>query len=201
MITKRLFDLAVALIGLLLLLPVFLGVALTIRFDSPGPVFFRQERVGRNGRTFHIHKFRTMAVGADTKGLQITVGEDSRITRVGYWLRRYKLDELPQLIDVLVGTMSLVGPRPEVPKYMACYPTEVRKVILSVRPGITDQASIEFRQEADLLANSADPEKEYIEKILPIKLAYHERYVRERSFLGDVSIIVRTIRAVWIPSV
>lgn len=197
MIAKRVLDVTVASLGLLLLLPIFLGLALAIRLDSPGPVFFRQERVGRGGRPFRIHKFRTMTVDAELKGLQITVGDDARITRVGRWLRRYKLDELPQLIDVLIGDMSLVGPRPEVLRYVTCYPAEVRKVVLSVRPGITDPASIEFRQEADMLAAAADPEREYIERILPIKLALYERYIQHRSFWGDIAIIARTIFAIF----
>jgi lipopolysaccharide/colanic/teichoic acid biosynthesis glycosyltransferase len=199
MIAKRAFDIVVAWLGLILLLPVLLGIALVIQLDSPGPVFFRQERIGRGGRPFRIHKFRTMEVDADRQGPPITVGADVRVTASGQWLRRHKLDELPQLIDVLVGDMSLVGPRPEVPRYVACYPPGVREAVLSVRPGITDLASIEFRQEADLLAIADDPERAYIEKILPIKTAYYERYVRERTFFGDVAIIVKTIRAVFIP--
>ena len=147
-----------------------LVVAALIRWDSPGPVFFRQERVGRFGRPFRIHKFRTMRVNAEQAG-QLTVGADVRITRIGAFLRAHRLDELPQLIDVFLGDMSLVGPRPEVPRYVAHYPAALRDVVLSVRPGITDPASLRFRNESEQLAAAADPEREYIEVILPAKLA------------------------------
>jgi lipopolysaccharide/colanic/teichoic acid biosynthesis glycosyltransferase len=143
-------------------------VALWIKLDSPGPVFFRQERIGRFGVPFRIHKFRTMTHGA--VGAQITVGADARITRAGAWLRRTKLDELPQLIDVLRGAMSLVGPRPEVPRYVAMYPQGLRDKVLSVRPGITDVASLEYRDEGELLARAADPEREYVSVVMPAKL-------------------------------
>lgn len=196
MITKRAFDLLASALGLLLLAPLLLGVALLIKLDSSGPVFFRQERVGRAGRLFRIRKFRTMWVNAEGQGLQITVGEDARITRVGRWLRASKVDELPQLIDVLQGHMSLVGPRPEVPRYVALYPATTRELVLSVRPGITDLASLEYRHESRLLAQATDPEREYREVILPAKLALAERYVRERSFWGDVWLIARTLGVV-----
>ncbi|MBI5138133.1 MAG: sugar transferase [Nitrospirae bacterium] len=194
---KRVMDVSLAFLGLVMLSPLLSLVALAIRLDSPGPVFFRQERVGRHGQIFRIHKFRTMVVDADRKGLLISVKEDGRVTRAGRWLRRYKLDELPQLIDVLLGHMSLVGPRPEVPRYVLCYPPEVRKVVLSVRPGITDLASIEYRQEAEMLTDASDPETEYIQRILPVKLSHYEQYVRTRSFLGDMVIIARTVRVVF----
>lgn len=197
MIAKRVMDVSLAFLGLVMLSPLLSLVALAIRLDSPGPVFFRQERVGRHGQIFRIHKFRTMVVDADRKGLLISVKEDGRVTRAGRWLRRYKLDELPQLIDVLLGHMSLVGPRPEVPRYVLCYPPEVRKVVLSVRPGITDLASIEYRQEAEMLTDASDPETEYIQRILPVKLSHYEQYVRTRSFLGDMVIIARTVRVVF----
>lgn len=197
MIAKRLFDLVFSLTGLLLLSPVLLLIAILIKLDSPGPVFFRQVRVGRGNVPFRIHKFRTMQSAIDTSGLQLTVGADPRITRTGRWLRKYKLDELPQLIDVLQGSMSLVGPRPEVPKYVEYYSREQKDIVLSVRPGITDNASIEYRDENDILAESDNPEQDYIEKILPVKLGYYLRYVAERSMIGDIAIILRTVRAIF----
>jgi len=196
-IAKRLFDLVFSLTGLLLLSPVLLLIAILIKLDSPGPVFFRQVRVGRGNVPFRIHKFRTMQSAIDTSGLQLTVGADPRITRTGRWLRKYKLDELPQLIDVLQGSMSLVGPRPEVPKYVEYYSREQKDIVLSVRPGITDNASIEYRDENDILAESDNPEQDYIEKILPVKLGYYLRYVAERSMIGDIAIILRTVRAIF----
>jgi lipopolysaccharide/colanic/teichoic acid biosynthesis glycosyltransferase len=190
---KRLFDLLCAGLGLFLLLPLLLLLAVWIKLDSRGPIFFRQERVGRHGRPFLIHKFRSMQVGAPARGLQITVGADPRITRAGRFLRASKLDELPQLWDVLRGAMSLVGPRPEVPKYVALYPEELRRVVLSVRPGITDLASLEYRDESALLAAAADPEREYMEVVLPAKLALSARYVREASLGGDLRLIAGTL--------
>lgn len=197
MIAKRVFDLCASLSGLVLLSPLFLLIAISIKLDSSGPVFFRQTRVGRLGEPFRIHKFRTMATDAPARGLQLTVGADPRITRTGCWLRKYKLDELPQLIDVVRGKMSLVGPRPEVPKYVEHYPPDVRQVVLSVRPGITDNASIEYRDENEVLAKSDDPEREYIEKVMPVKLEYYLRYVEERSMPGDLAIILRTFGAIF----
>ncbi len=189
------FDLLVAGCGLLLLGPLFLLVALAVKADTPGPVFFRQERVGRHGRLFRIHKFRTMRHGAP--GATITVGADPRITRVGSWLRRAKLDELPQLIDVLAGSMSLVGPRPELPRYVALYPSALRDKVLSVRPGITDPASIAYRDESEQLARAADPEHEYLHVVLPRKLRLAEAYVERASLVGDIGIILRTLAVVW----
>jgi lipopolysaccharide/colanic/teichoic acid biosynthesis glycosyltransferase len=196
LIVKRLFDLVASGLGLLLLAPMLLAIALAIKLESPGPVFFRQERVGRFGKPFRIHKFRTMVTDAERRGLQITVGADARVTRVGGVLRKYKLDELAQLIDVFVGDMSLVGPRPEVPRYVACYPADVRAIVLSVPPGITDWASIEFKEENAMLGGAVDAERAYIEEILPIKLGYYVRYVRERSFMMDVRVIFATLAAV-----
>lgn len=193
---KRLFDWIVSSVGLLLLSPLFLLLAVWIKLDSPGPVFFRQERVGQAGRLFHIHKFRSMVIDAERRGLQITVGVDVRVTRVGQWLRKYKLDELPQLLDVWLGYMSLVGPRPEVPYYVECYPEDVRDLVLSVRPGITDHASIEFKDENLILGRATDPQKAYIAEILPIKLAYYIEYVNSRSFSGDITLILKTLRAI-----
>ncbi len=194
--SKRLFDILLSSLGLLVLAPVLLLIALAVKLDSPGPVFFRQERVGRFGAPFRIHKFRTMCHDQGGKGLQITVGADSRITRVGGFLRRSKLDELPQLIDVWVGSMSLVGPRPEVPRYVAHYPAAMRDKVLSVRPGITDIASIEYRDESSVLAQAADPEQAYIHEVLPHKLALAASYVDQASVWMDVRLIWRTIMAI-----
>ena len=194
--SKRLFDLVLSSLGLLLLGPALLLIALLIKLDSSGPVFFRQERVGRFGKPFRIHKFRTMRHHNGAPGLQITVGADARITRVGGVLRGSKLDELPQLIDVWVGTMSLVGPRPEVPRYVAHYPAALRDKVLSVRPGITDIASIEYRDESAVLALAADPEQAYIHEVLPHKLALAASYVDQASVWMDVKLICRTIKAI-----
>ena len=193
--SKRLFDVGAAGCGLVLLAPALLALALWIRFDSPGPALFRQRRVGRYGRHFAIYKFRTMADHPDG-GRQLTVGQDPRITRAGRFLRRTKLDELPQLLNVLEGTMSLVGPRPEVPRYVDRYPPAVRETVLSVAPGITDLAAILYKDENDILGRAQDPERAYIETILPVKLEYYQRYVRERSFWLDVRIIFRTLAAI-----
>jgi lipopolysaccharide/colanic/teichoic acid biosynthesis glycosyltransferase len=160
---KRLFDIALAALLFALLLPLFAAISLWIALDSRGGVFFRQHRVGRNGALFRIHKFRTMVVDAPARGPAVTAGNDRRITRAGQFLRRYKLDELPQLIDVLAGHMSLVGPRPEVPQYVALYPPATRELILSIRPGITDEASILFRDESELLSACADPHTTYVQ--------------------------------------
>jgi lipopolysaccharide/colanic/teichoic acid biosynthesis glycosyltransferase len=193
---KRGLDIVSAALGLLLLWPVFLAIALAIKIDSPGPVFFRQERIGRHGRPFRIFKFRTMHVHEASTVRQFTTAGDPRITRVGAWLRATKLDELAQLVDVLRGTMSLVGPRPEVPRYVALYPADMRAKVLSVRPGITDPASIAYRDEAALLARAADPEREYIDVILPAKLRYANQYVDSMSLSTDLSLIAATLKAV-----
>jgi lipopolysaccharide/colanic/teichoic acid biosynthesis glycosyltransferase len=197
MLAKRLFDVIVAALGLLLLSPLLIAIALWIKLDSPGPVFFRQERVGRGGALFRIHKFRSMRADAPLAGSQLTVGADPRITRAGQLLRRTKLDELPQLIDVLAGSMSLVGPRPEVPRYVALYPAALRDKVLSVRPGITDPASIEYRDESALLARAADPERVYIEQIMPAKLRCAASYVDRMSLANDVRLIGATLRSLW----
>ncbi|MBH2014915.1 MAG: sugar transferase [Burkholderiales bacterium] len=193
---KRLFDLLLSSIGLLLLAPVLLLIAALIKLDSPGPVMFRQERVGRFGRPFHIHKFRTMQHAPAGQGPLITVGADRRITRVGAVLRQTKLDELPQLLDVWRGAMSLVGPRPEVPRYVAHYPQALRDKVLSVRPGITDIASIEYRDEGAVLARAADPERAYIHEVLPHKLALAAQYVERSSVWLDAWLIARTVWAI-----
>ncbi|NCT83538.1 MAG: sugar transferase [Comamonadaceae bacterium] len=187
---KRLFDILAAALGLLLLAPLLLLVALWVRLDSPGPALFRQTRVGRFGVPFTIHKFRTMRVAP---GAAITVGADPRITRAGRVLRQTKLDELPQLWDVLRGVMSLVGPRPELPKYVALYPAGLRERVLAVRPGITDPASLAFSHEAELLAAAADPEREYREVILPAKLRLSADYAATASLAADLRLIWITL--------
>ena len=191
---KRLFDLLGAAVALLLLSPLLLVVAVVIKLDAPGPVFFRQERVGRFGRPFRIHKFRTMVVDAPQRGLALTVGADPRITRSGAWLRRTRLDELPQLMDVLAGHMSLVGPRPEVPRYVQHYPPALRERALAVRPGITDPSSLDFLDEGELLAAAADPEREYIDRILPRKLQAAADYAARATLWTDLRVIARTVR-------
>jgi lipopolysaccharide/colanic/teichoic acid biosynthesis glycosyltransferase len=186
----------VSALGLLLLAPLLGVIAICIKLEDPTqPVFYRQKRAGRFGNHFRIHKFRTMRGNADKLGPTLTIGTDPRVTRVGTWLRRHKLDELPQLWDVLLGDMSLVGPRPEVPRYVAYYPPELRDVVLSVRPGITDVASIVFRDESALLGRSSNPEVTYLELVLPAKLRENAQYVRENSLRGDVVIIARTLVA------
>ncbi|MHB9315021.1 sugar transferase [Fusobacterium polymorphum] len=191
---KRIFDIILSLFGLMILFPFMLIIAILIKLDSKGPVFFKQIRVTKNGREFKIFKYRTMRVGSD-KYSQITVGKDNRITKIGAFLRKYKLDEIPQLINVLLGDMSLVGPRPEVPKYVALY-TKEQKEILKVRAGITDYASIEFSDENDLLASEEDPEKAYIEKIMPKKIELNKKYLSEISILTDIKIILLTIKKI-----
>jgi len=191
-VVKRLFDLAVASLALLLLAPLLAGVAIAVKLDTPGPVFYRQVRVGRGGREFRIHKFRTMTHDPADRGPQLTVGADARITRVGAFLRHSKWDELAQLIDVWRGDMSIVGPRPEVPRYVALYPADLREQVLSVRPGITDDCSLDFRDEGTLLAQSADPERTYVDQILPIKLRLQARYVAQAGVRTDLRILART---------
>ena len=192
---KRAMDIVISGAALFVLWPVLLVIAATIRIDDPGPVFYRQVRVGKDGKEFRIFKFRTMIADADKKGLAITVGRDSRITRVGGFLRKTKLDELAQLLNVFIGEMSFVGPRPEVPKYVKLYTPYQRQVLL-VRPGITDYASIAYRNENDLLGMSDDPEKMYIEEIMPAKIELNMKYLQEISPLADLRLIVSTIVAV-----
>ena len=189
---KRLFDIAAALCGLALCGLPLLAIALWVRLDSPGPVFFRQVRVGRHGRLFRIHKFRTMRVDAEAQGPQLTIGVDPRITRAGHFIRAHRLDELAQLIDVLKGDMSIVGPRPDVPRYVDMYPADLRARVLAVRPGITDPASLTYRNEADLLAGAADPERLYCDEILPAKLGLSADYAGRATFWSDLRIIWRT---------
>jgi lipopolysaccharide/colanic/teichoic acid biosynthesis glycosyltransferase len=189
---KRLFDSVCAFTGLVLLAPLLVVIAICILLESKGGVFYRQIRVGRYGNEFHLYKFRTMQPDADKKGLLTVGGRDPRITAVGYYLRKFKLDELPQLLNVLNGSMSLVGPRPEVKKYVDLYTAEQRKV-LDVRPGITDYASLEYFSENDLLARSDNPEKTYITEIMPAKLELNKKYIKEAGLVTDLSIIFRTI--------
>ena len=191
--TKRAFDVVCAALTLLLLWPLLLLLALWIKLDSPGPVLFRQERVGRHGVLFRIHKFRTMAVDAPTRGPQLTLNADARVTGVGRRLRQYRLDELPQLIDVLRGRMSLVGPRPEVPHFVAHYPEALRVAVLAVRPGLTDPAAIAHLDEAALLAGATDPEQTYIERILPAKLCMQAEYSSRATLLSDLGVLVQTL--------
>ena len=195
LVLKRLMDIAVSGGALLVLWPVLLLIALAIKIDDPGPVFYRQVRVGKGGKTFRIFKFRTMVVDADKKGLAITVGRDSRITRMGAFLRKTKLDELAQLLNVFTGEMSFVGPRPEVPKYVDMYTPYQRQVLL-VRPGITDYASIAYRNENDLLEGAEDPERMYIDVIMPDKIELNMKYLREISPIADIRLIFKTIVAV-----
>jgi lipopolysaccharide/colanic/teichoic acid biosynthesis glycosyltransferase len=190
---KRAFDVSASLAGLVVLSPLLAVAAIVIRAESPGPALFLQERVGRYGRSFRIIKLRTMRAAQPGETRQITVGADPRITRFGRFLRRTKLDELPQLINVLKGEMSLVGPRPEVPRYVERYSPENRAILLSVRPGMTDFAAIEFSDEAELLASAADPDTAYVEEIMPQKFALYKRYVEDRSFLLDLTLIFRTV--------
>lgn len=192
---KRAMDIVLSAGGIAVLSPVLLLIALAIVIDSRGGVFYRQVRVGRNGREFRIFKFRTMVSDADKRGLLITVGADSRITRVGKILRKTKLDELAQLFNVLKGDMSFVGPRPEVPRYVAMYTPAQRNVLL-VRPGITDYASVAYRDENDLLAGADDPERVYIEEIMPAKLELNRQYLSQIGVLTDLKLIFSTVIAV-----
>ena len=193
---KRIFDLLCSGFGILILSPFLLVVAIWIKIDSVGPIFFVQKRVGKNGIAFGVYKFRTMVVDAESKGLKITVGKDPRITNSGHFLRKTKLDELAQLFNVFGGSMSLVGPRPEVQEYIDVYPDDIREKVLSVKPGITDYASIEFRNENEMLKDSLDPNKTYIEEILPIKQRFYLKYVENQNIFLDVKLIFKTIIAI-----
>lgn len=192
---KRIFDILASGAGLFVLSPVFAIVALWIKFDSCGPVFYRQTRVGRHNKDFGLLKFRSMVVGADKKGLITVGGRDPRVTRSGYFIRKYKLDELPQLVNVFWGHMSLVGPRPEVRKYVDLYTPEQLHV-LDVRPGITDLASIRYRNENELLAQADDPDRYYVEVIMPDKLRINLEYVARHSFWYDLKLIFMTFREI-----
>lgn len=191
-LAKRTLDVFASSVGLVLLAPLLVAIGVAVRATSPGPALFRQPRVGRGARLFRILKFRTMVVGAERRGPAITADGDARVTPLGRWLRRTKLDELPQLINVWLGDMSLVGPRPEVPRYLPCYDANGR-VALSVRPGITDPASLRLRDEEQLLARFCDTERAYIEVLLPLKLDLARDYVARQSILGDLFLIMRTL--------
>jgi lipopolysaccharide/colanic/teichoic acid biosynthesis glycosyltransferase len=193
---KRILDLVGAGAGVALLSPLFLIVALLIKAEDGGPVFFRQERVGYRGRPFRIWKFRTMIPGAEARGLPLTVGRDVRVTRFGAWLRRLRLDELPQLFNVLAGDMTLVGPRPEVPRYVALYSLEQRRV-LELVPGVTDEASIRYLDESALLAAAADPEQMYVDQIFPEKIRYSLTYAARATVWTDLWVIQATVRQLF----
>jgi lipopolysaccharide/colanic/teichoic acid biosynthesis glycosyltransferase len=193
--TKRIFDLVLSLLGLLFLFPILFVISLFIVFDSRGGIFYLQTRVGKDNKDFRLLKFRTMVTGAEKNGL-LTIGEnDQRITRTGKWLRKYKLDELPQLINILKGEMSFVGPRPEVRKYVEQYTPE-QLIVLSVRPGLTDYASIEYMNENEVLSTFSDPEKAYLEKIMPEKLFLNLKYIREQVMITDLKIMIKTIHKI-----
>jgi lipopolysaccharide/colanic/teichoic acid biosynthesis glycosyltransferase len=192
---KRLFDILSSLVGLMLLTPIFILVAFWIKLDSKGSIFFRQERVGLKGKFFRIHKFRTMQMSSEGQG-RLTVGNDNRITKSGHFLRKYKIDELPQLIDVLIGKMSLVGPRPEVKEFIKEYPLEIKDEILSVRPGITDMASIIMVNENEALEKYKDPRKAYIDIVLPIKQKHYLDYINNHNIWLDLKIIFLTFKKI-----
>jgi len=194
-VLKRLFDIICSLVGIIFLFPVFVIIVLAIVINSGFPIFYFQTRVGKNNRDFKLFKFRTMHTDADKKGLLTVGGRDPRVTQVGYYLRKFKLDELPQLFNVLFGSMSLVGPRPEVRKYVDMY-NEEQKRVLEVKPGITDYASLEYINENELLAKSENPEQTYIQEIMPVKLKLNMRYIEETGLLTDLTIITRTVQKI-----
>lgn len=191
-VSKRIFDLIITITGLIILSPLFFLIAIAIKVYDNGPVLYKQKRIGRNGKIFTMVKFRTMVPDADKKGKLITMGSDDRITRVGKILRKYKLDEFPQLFNVLIGEMSLVGPRPEVEKYVKLY-NDDQKRVLNLTPGITDPASLEYFNESELLAEAEEPEELYIQKIMPDKIKINLNYADKASILSDFSIIIKTI--------
>jgi len=195
MIAKRLLDLCISGIALILLIPFFVIISILIKLDSPGPIFFRQVRVGTGFKQFRIFKFRTMLTDAERRGTQVSTSDDPRITRAGWFLRKYKIDELPQLINVIIGDMSLVGPRPEVPRYVKVFRKDYEE-ILTVKPGITDFASLEFKDENELLKASENPEQKYLSEILPAKIDYYRKYLKEQSMYTDVKLILKTIWAI-----
>ncbi len=192
---KRFIDIILSLSGLILLFPFFLLIAVLIKKEDGGSVFFRQVRVGQNGKPFKIYKFRTMVENAERLGVKVTKEDDPRITEIGKFLRKYKIDELPQLINVLKGEMSFVGPRPEVPKYVELFRDDYEE-ILKVKPGITDYASLEYKDENKLLKGVENPEEIYIKEILPVKIKYYKRYIKDISFLTDIKLIIKTIMGI-----
>ena len=196
MSTKRLLDFSAACCGLILLFPLFFMIAILIKLDSRGSVFFRQKRVGLRFKPFSIFKFRTMVTDAEKRGAQVSSGDDPRITRVGRFLRKYKIDELPQLLNVVAGDMSLVGPRPEVPRYVELFRKEYEE-ILQVKPGITDFASLEYKDENELLKGLPNPEETYLEEILPVKIVYYRKYIREQSLGTDLKLIFKTVAGIF----
>lgn len=195
MMTKRSFDIIFSLLALVILLPFIMVISLLVFFSSPGGIFYRQNRVGKNNQDFSLIKFRTMLKGSDKKGLLTTSRLESQITPAGKWLRKYKLDELPQLFNVLAGEMSIVGPRPEVRKYVELYTTDQKKV-LTVKPGLTDYASLKYFNENEILNSCSDPEEAYIRKIMPEKLKLNLRYINEQGMITDLQIIGKTIRRI-----
>jgi lipopolysaccharide/colanic/teichoic acid biosynthesis glycosyltransferase len=196
-VEKRVFDIVISLVGIILLFPFFIILSLWIKLDSKGPVFFTQVRVGRNNKDFRLFKFRTMRMGSEKMGLLTVGGRDPRVTNSGYFIRKYKLDEFPQLFNVLLGDMSIVGPRPEVRKYVDMY-SEQQKMVLLAKPGISDYASIQYSNENEILANAKDPESEYINVIMPEKLRLNQKYIDEQGLLTDLKIIGMTLQKVFL---
>jgi lipopolysaccharide/colanic/teichoic acid biosynthesis glycosyltransferase len=195
-LTKRIFDVLASSIALILLSPLLIIISFWIVLDSDGGIFYKQERIGKNQKPFWLYKFRSMRPNSDQLG-QITIGKDNRITKVGHFIRKYKLDELPQLLNILKGDMSIVGPRPEVKKYVDLYNAEQLKV-LSVKPGLSDYASIEYFDEQEILGQAENPDKEYIEKVMPAKLELNLKYIKEKSLLTDLKIIYNTLKKIFI---
>ena len=193
---KRSFDLILSFIGLLIIVPILFLITILIKISSSGPVFYKQVRVGKNNKDFKIYKFRTMHVNADKKGFLTVGGRDPRVTSIGYYLRKFKLDELPQLINVFKGDMSFVGPRPEVRQFVNLY-TKIQKKVLDVKPGITDLASIEFRNENEILFKEQDPNQYYIDYIMPKKLEINLKYINQRNLLKDFAVIIKTIKVIF----
>ncbi|MDG1697367.1 MAG: sugar transferase [Polaribacter sp.] len=193
---KRFFDLILSFIGLLIIVPILFLITILIKISSSGPVFYKQARVGKNNKDFKIFKFRTMHVNAHKKGLLTVGGRDPRVTSIGYYLRKFKLDELPQLINVFKGDMSFVGPRPEVRQFVNLY-SEIQKKVLNVKPGITDLASIEFRNENEILSKEEDPNQYYIDYIMPKKLEINLKYINQRNLLKDFVVIIKTIKVIF----
>lgn len=193
---KRSFDVVLSMIALIILSPILLIIAIVIKIDSKGPILFIQERVGKNNKDFNIYKFRTMYVASQTKGLLTLGNHDSRITKIGYFLRRYKIDEFPQLINILIGDMSFVGPRPELRHYVNFYKKE-DYIVFSVKPGITSLASLKYRNEVELLEAAEDPESFFINTIIPDKMKFNKEYIKKQNLFYDLKLIIITIAKVW----